>query len=258
MQSNNLIKKVDNIQFTRIYIKMSLSINNLRHHTILEGARSAIQSKPSRNHHVVMLWHLLKGSPCQMKVQRKRCHSKECHQQTEHYIQGESCRFQLIPQTNKLPVEKYIKVETIDTQNAVKPIKSFNGMAWRKSLSLHPDVRIERNMIIAISEEQKEKRDETAKTLNGPLCSKQGAPFSGLTLPRTVVDMVQVIVTKRPATSGHAFDVPVSHFVPSSTRLLWVVVKISSGVFPFLLRRRRNFLSQEFFMYCKDKPQHPK
>ena len=67
-------------------------------------------------------------------------------------------------------------------------------------------MRIERNMTTAISEVQKEMKDETAKTLDASLFL-----FTSLTPSGTVVDVVKVIVTKRPATTEHALHVLVSH-----------------------------------------------
>mgnify|MGYP006972298201 CR=1 FL=1 len=67
-------------------------------------------------------------------------------------------------------------------------------------------MRIERNMTTAISEVQKEMKDETAKTLDALLFL-----FTSLTPSGTVVDVVKLIVTKRPATTEHALHVLVSH-----------------------------------------------
>ena len=95
-------------------------------------------------------------------------------------------------------------------------------------------MRIERNMTTAMSEVQKETKDETARTLDALLFL-----FTSLTASGTVVDAVKVIVTNRPATTEHALHVLVSHLPPILTRSLCFSVKTSSGVWPFLLRRGR-------------------
>ena len=139
------------------------------------------------------------------------------------------------------PVAKDIKVETTDVYNAVKPTKSFPSKEKRKSLLLYLDVAIERNMATAKSEVQRETNDEPVKSLDGFSCL-----FPSLALSSTVVDMVKVTVTKIPATTMPTFDVLVSQFPPSLTRSSCFLVKISSGVWPFLLRRG---IFMEFFMY---------
>ena len=107
-------------------------------------------------------------------------------------------------------------------------------------------MRIERNMTTAMSEVQKETKDETARTLDALLFL-----FTSLTASGTVVDAVKVIVTNRPATTEHALHVLVSHLPPILTRSLCFSVKTSSGVWPFLLRRGRpELLCFEFFIYC--------
>ena len=139
------------------------------------------------------------------------------------------------------PVAKDIKVETTDVYNAVKPTKSFPSKKKRKSLLLYLGVAIERNMATAKSEVQRETNDEPVKSLDGFSCL-----FPSLALSSTVVDMVKVTVTKIPATTMPTFDVLVSQFPPSLTRSSCFLVKISSGVWPFLLRRG---IFMEFFMY---------
>lgn len=94
-----------------------------------------------------------------------------------------------------------------------------------------------------MSEVQKETKDEPANILDACLC------LSSLTPSGTVVDRVKVAVTKRPATTEHAFDVLVSQSPPFLTSSSWVFVKTSSGVLPSLLRRRRNLVCMDFFMY---------
>ena len=144
----------------------------------------------------------------------------------------------------KNPVAKDIKVETTGVYNAVKPTKSFPSKEKRKSLLLYVDVAIERNMTTAKSEVQKETNDEPVKSLDGFSCL-----FPSLALSSTVVDMVKVTVTKIPATTMPTFDVLVSQSPPSLTRSSCFLVKISSGVWPFLLRRGSKPLFMEFFMY---------
>ena len=67
----------------------------------------------------------------------------------------------------------------------------------------------------------------------------------------TLVAVEKVLVTKRPATTEHAFDVLFNQFPPSSTSFWWFLVKISSRVWLLLLLRKWKLLcNKDFLMYC--------
>ena len=65
--------------------------------------------------------------------------------------------------TKKWAEQKETKTANMDTKRVVNPTKSFPGRYLAKSFSLFLDVRMARNMIVEVIEEQRATSDEIAK-----------------------------------------------------------------------------------------------
>lgn len=123
----------------------------------------------------------------------------------------------------------------METNNEVKPTRSFVGMSLPKSLSWYCDVKMERNMTMDVTEKQSVTSEEMAKTSNAGWFSSVGVPISCLTPPGTVADVAKATVAMSATTTEHDLEVLFSHSPPFSTRFLWVSMNIYFGVLPSLL-----------------------
>ncbi|TQD77305.1 hypothetical protein C1H46_037171 [Malus baccata] len=75
--------------------------------------------------------------------------------------------------------------------------------------------------------------------------SRIGAPLSSLMPPGTVVEVAKATVAMRAATTEQDSEVLVSHSPPALTIVVWVSVKISFAVLPFLLWRAKKCSGME-------------
>ena len=144
----------------------------------------------------------------------------------------------------------------MDTNNEVKPSKSFPGKSTRKSFSWYREVRMERNKNKAVTEKHRATSEVTAKITNAGWLSRFGVPLFSLTPPGTVVDVAEATVAVSAATTEQDSEVLFSHSPPSLTRFLWFSVKISAGVLLSLSVWQSKYLGTVLLTSCIEKIIH--
>ncbi|KAL4299033.1 hypothetical protein AHAS_Ahas17G0060400 [Arachis hypogaea] len=122
----------------------------------------------------------------------------------------------------------------MDTNRELNPRSSFVGNPLRKSLASFREVRMARNIISPVTEKQSPIRDETVNASNAGCLSSKGLP-SSLVPPGTALAVAKETPATSPATTEQDSDVSLSHSLPSLTRSLCSVLKISLAFFEFLL-----------------------
>ncbi|TQD78508.1 hypothetical protein C1H46_035937 [Malus baccata] len=139
----------------------------------------------------------------------------------------------------------------IDTNSDVSPTKSFLGRSLPKSFSWYRDVKMDRNMTMAVTEKQRATREAMAKMSKAGWFSRVGVPLSSLMPPGTVVEVAKATVAMRAATTEQDSEVLVNHSPPSLTIVVWVSVKICFAVLPFSLWRAKKCSGMEVFTNYK-------
>ncbi|KAF5463256.1 hypothetical protein F2P56_019181 [Juglans regia] len=128
--------------------------------------------------------------------------------------------FNLLSITKRCPEQKEISIAAMEKNKDVKPIKSFIGKSFAKSLSLYLDVKMERNVTKAVTEKKSAMSDEMAKMWNGVLFSNVGMPISSLTPPGTAVEVAKATVAMSAATRELDSEVLINQSPPSLTSFL--------------------------------------
>ncbi|TQD78509.1 hypothetical protein C1H46_035938 [Malus baccata] len=142
-------------------------------------------------------------------------------------------------------------MEDIETNSDVNPTKSFLGRSLPKSFSWYRDVKMARNMTMAVTEKQRATREAMAKMLKAGSFSRVGFPLALLMPPGMVVEVAKATVVTRAATTEQDLEVLVNHSPPVLTIVAWVSVKMSFAVLPFLLWRAKKCSGMEFFTNYK-------
>lgn len=143
---------------------------------------------------------------------------------------GKAANFSSSLSTKKCPAQKHNNMAAMDTNNDVKPSKTFVGKSSPKSLASYLEVSIARNMITEVIEKQRATRDETANTLNAIWFAKNGVPVCSAFPPGTLADVAKATVAMRAATTEQDRDVLVSHAPPLLTSSWCDLLNISFGV----------------------------
>ena len=149
----------------------------------------------------------------------------------------------------KWPAQKETNPAAMEISRNDKPHRSLVCKVILNSFSWYLDVRIARNITKEVTEKQRETNDEIANTWNASSFPRTGFPCS--VLPGIVAEVAKATVAISAATTEHESEVLSSHFPPSFTRSLCVVVKISFAVFPSLLYNMRKSGPTELLTYCK-------
>ena len=91
-----------------------------------------------------------------------------------------------------------------------------------------------RNINNEVEAESRDKALDIIKIIKTFSFKKVGKPESCLLPPGTVIAAANIMVTIRAATTRQEEAVPFIHFSPSFTNSLWLSVKNSQGLLPFL------------------------
>ncbi|KAK4265161.1 hypothetical protein QN277_026247 [Acacia crassicarpa] len=144
-----------------------------------------------------------------------------------------------------------MSIEAMDTNNELKPRRSFSGKFLLKSLGCFREVNMERNMISAVTEKQSAISAVTAKRSNGCSPSSFGLPVLSSVPPGTWLDVAKETPATSAATTEQDSDVSLSHSLLFLTRSLCFSVKICSGVLSSLLVRKTKWDGAYTFTRCK-------
>ena len=131
----------------------------------------------------------------------------------------------------KWPEQKETKMAVIDTKRELNPRRSFSG---RKSLASFREVRMARNIMSPVTENQSPMKEAMANASNAGLPSSGASP-SSLVPPGTALAVAKETPATSAATKEQDSDVSLSHSLLSLTSSLCVSAKISSAVFVLLL-----------------------
>ena len=126
----------------------------------------------------------------------------------------------------------------MEMKSDVKPTRSFRGRSLAKSLSWNLDVRMAKNMVNEVIEKHSAINDEIANTSKAVSFSSFGFPDDSSTPPGMEAEVAKATAAMRAATTEHDSEVFTSHLAPWIMSSSCVSVKISSGVFPLLFRRK--------------------
>lgn len=152
--------------------------------------------------------------------------------------------------TKKCAAQKETSIEAMDMKSELKPRRSFSGKLLRKSLTFFREVSMARNIINAVMEKQSAASDVMANNSNAGWPSKVGLPVLSSLPPGTVLDVAKATPAMRAATKEHDSEVSLSQLLLSLRSFLCSSEKISVGVFPCSLSRRRKCFGAKLLTYC--------
>ena len=135
------------------------------------------------------------------------------------------------------------------TRSELRPRISFNGKLLLKSLTSFREVSMARNIINAVTEKQSATSEVMANSSNAGWPSKVGLPVSLLLPPGTVLDVAKATPAMSAATTEQDSEVSLSQELLLSTSCWCSSEKISTGVFPFLLSRKRKCSGAMLLIY---------
>ncbi|KAF7846677.1 hypothetical protein BT93_L3921 [Corymbia citriodora subsp. variegata] len=122
----------------------------------------------------------------------------------------------LLPSTIVRVAMKATSMKAKERNRKQRPIMIFLGNVTRKSCGSYREVKMAKNSKMAVTEENKPKPSEIAKTKRESSPNNKGTPLL-LSLPSgTVKAIVNNTVAIRVDTSIHEFDVSFIHFSPFS------------------------------------------
>ena len=137
-----------------------------------------------------------------------------------------------------------------DIKRNVRAYKSFFGNCLSKSFGLCLGVRMARNAITEVIENERAIRDEMAKTRKPGSCSRFGVLLSSFIPPGMVAVVAKATVVTTVATTEHELEVLISHLPPSFTNTSCDFLNISFAVLFSLLRLIKKSRGTESFTYC--------
>ena len=110
-----------------------------------------------------------------------------------------------------------MNIEKMDTNSELKATNSFTGNFLKKSEGCFREVRMERNMMSAVTEKQSAISEEIAKISNPGCPSKVGLPVLSSLPPGTVLDVAKETPATNAATTEHDSEVLSSDSPPLLT-----------------------------------------
>lgn len=136
------------------------------------------------------------------------------------------------PSTMKKVALNATSIDAIEQKRVIKPSINLFGRDSRKSSSAYRDVRMDKNINIEVTDENRAKASDMAKIMKDLKPKKIGVPSSLSFPPGTVKIAANITVVMRVATSIHDEAVLFIHFSPSLSSPLCSSLNNIRGVLP--------------------------